>query len=65
MTIETGKKLYPQRIEANVSYDIYEVTGVVYQYSDDALIDACDRNNWGGVVLQRTEYYAKIKIYTD
>lgn len=65
MTIETEKKLYPQRIEANVSYDIYEVTGVVYQYSDDTLIDACDRNNWGGVVLQRTEYYAKIKVYTD
>lgn len=65
MTIETGKKLYPQRIEANVGFDIYEVTGVVYQYSDDALIDACDRNNWGGVVLQRTEYYAKIKVYTD
>ena len=65
MTVQTGKRLYAERISAGVGRDVYRITGVVYQYTDAELIDACDCNNWGGVVYQRTQFYAEVIVYTD
>ena len=65
MTVQTGKKLYPERISAGVGRDVYRITGSVYKFTDEELINACDCNNWGGVVYQRTEFYAEVIVYTD
>ena len=65
MTIKTGKRLYPNRISTDIGSDIYEVNGSVYEFTNEQLFDACDVNNWGGVVLMRTKFYAKVKVYTD
>ena len=42
----------------------YEVVGNVSNYTDDELLDLCDRNNWGGNVI-RTAKGAIVAIYFD
>lgn len=42
----------------------YEVVGNVSNYTNDELLDICDRNNWGGNVI-RTPKGAIVEIYFD
>lgn len=65
MTIQQGKKLYPECIGRGAGFDIYKVVGSVYQFTDSEIINTCDANNWGGLVYMRSNYYAEVKVYTD
>ena len=43
------------------TYKAYNYDGM----SDDEIIDACDRNNWGGSVTRCSNGYAFVTVYTD
>lgn len=45
--------------------DTYEVTGNVDRYTDEQLMDRCDKGNFGGYVRGRSAERATVVVYTD
>ncbi len=53
-----------QIIRYGKSIDEYKVTDFEGM-TDTEIIDACDRNNWGGNVFKFTDGTAKVQVYKD
>lgn len=45
--------------------DIYKVTEVPNETNKTALLDFCDRNNWGGEVMKTDVNEFMVTVYTD
>ena len=56
------KKTFVERRPAN---EVYKVTGILINRTDDELIDFCDSNNFGGRVKRYGKYVAYVTVYID
>ena len=57
-------KLIIKRTRRGRSMDVYEISGDISAYSNEELIDLCDRYNFGGDV-RRYKDGATVTVYTD
>lgn len=56
------KKTFVERRPAN---EVYKVTGIIINRTDDELINFCDINNFGGRVRRYGKYVAYVTVYID
>lgn len=52
-------------IERGRGYKVYQVEGDIHLYTDEAIADKCDCNNFGYYTIYRDENIIEIKIYID